>query len=233
MDRPLKLAVLQPSYLPWLGYLEQIAATDIFVFYDDVQYDKNGWRNRNRIRTDAPQGWSWLTVPVRLPASFPRILDVEIDSRTSWRRKHAGALRAAYARAPHADFIEKYFGGFFEPRESERELLADVAIESVERLMRGFGIETALHRSSTLGIDGDRNTRLLNICKYFRATTYLSGAAARAYLDVGLFEREGIAVEFQDYEPAPYEQTRSPFISHLSAIDALANLGPQAGALLR
>ena len=98
------VVVLQPGYLPWLGFFDQMRRADVFVYYDDVQYDKHGWRNRNRIKTqDGPQ---WLTVPVRHGGQgFPRIIDVEIDGRTPWARKHVASVRQAYARAP---FLQRY-----------------------------------------------------------------------------------------------------------------------------
>ncbi|MBV8723310.1 MAG: WbqC family protein [Candidatus Eremiobacteraeota bacterium] len=219
-----RLAVLQPSYLPWLGHLEQIGTSDVFVFYDDVQFDKNGWRNRNRIRTESKEGWSWLTLPVLHDEHFPPIDRVRIDARMPWRRKHRRALEAAYARAPHRELLsclDSLFAG-------ESENLADVAIASTRALLDALDIATPLYRSSELGIGGDRNERLLNLCKHFGATHYYSGAAARAYLDVALFEREGITVEWQDYQHPAYEQVREPFVSHLSAIDALLCVGTDA-----
>ncbi|MDE2571910.1 MAG: WbqC family protein [bacterium] len=226
-----RLVVLQPSYLPWLGYLEQIARADAFVFYDDVQFDRHGWRNRNRIRTAGQEGWSWLTIPVRLETDFPSILDVTIDARAPWRRKHRHALQLAYGRAGHLELIERYFGTLFAGDEAR---LVEVAIESVRALATAFGLDTPFYRSSELGITGDRSTRLLELCRYFGATRYLSGSAARSYLDVGLFESQGIAVEWQEYAHPVYRQCHEPFVSHLSAVDALLSLGvEEARALLR
>ena len=175
----MRVAVLQPSYLPWLGYLEQISLADAFVFYDDVQFDKGGWRNRNRIRTIGEQGWSWLTLPIQLKTHFPPINEVAIDARVPWRRKHLATIRHAYAHAPHVAELDQFFGDFFEDGEAS---LAGVAIESIRRLMAAFGLTTPLYRSSELGIDGNRNERLLRICKTLGADRYLSGAAARSYL---------------------------------------------------
>lgn len=223
------LAVLQPSYLPWLGALEQIARSDVFVFYDDVQFDKNGWRNRNRIRTASAEGWSWLTVPVRLDEHFPRICSVKADARAPWRRKHERTIRAEYARAPHLEVFDEFFPEFFAGTE---ELLADIAIRSTTCLMEAFGITTPWLRSSEMTIEGDRNARLIAICEQLGATDYYSGAAAQAYLDVRAFEARGIRVRFQEYRHPEYLQTREPFISHLSALDALLNLGTGARDLL-
>lgn len=215
----MRIAVLQPSYLPWLGYLDQIASCDAFVFYDDVQYDKNGWRNRNRIRV--ANGWSWLTIPV-LAAGFPVIKDVAIDERVPWRRKHLASLRNAYARAPYFELLDTFISPLYQ---SGDEFLCNVAVESVHLLMKAFGITTPTFRSSQLNVEGDRNSRLLNLCAYFGANEYLSGVAAQVYLDVELFQQKGVRVIWQDFQHPVYEQQYQPFISHLSAIDALLNAG--------
>ena len=225
----MRVAVLQPSYLPWLGYLDQIARADLFVFYDDVQYDKHGWRNRNRIRVANRQGWSWLTVPVRLETPFPRLLDVSTDERVPWRRKHRATIAAAYARAPYYHLLDEFFGDTFASNEVN---LVEIAIRTVGAFTQAFDIATPLHRSSKLGIDGQRSERLLNICKYFGASHYLSGSAARAYLDVALFETNGVTVEWQDYDHPVYLQRHAPFVSHLSALDALLCVGPDARRFL-
>lgn len=217
-----RVAVLQPSYLPWLGYLHQLASCDAFVFYDDVQYDKNGWRNRNRIRTASDEGWSWLTIPV-LVAGYPRINEVTIDDRTPWRRKHLTALRHAYSRARHYELFDEHIAPLYD-RKDDR--LSETAIESIRLLARAFGITTQTFRSSELNVTGDRNTRLLAICRHFGADEYLSGIAAQSYLDVGLFENSGIRVLWQEFQHPVYEQQFPGFVSHLSALDALLNAGP-------
>lgn len=215
------VAVLQPSYLPWLGALEQIARADVFVFYDDVQFDKNGWRNRNRIRTHGDPGWSWLTVPVKLPHAFPPLGEVEIDARVPWGRKHRRTLEMAYASAPHRAELERFVPLF----ESTTTSLLELAMQSTRMLAEVLGLTRSIMRSSQLGIAGERSARLLEICKSLGATDYYSGKAAEDYLDVALFEREGIRVAFQDFVHPVYEQCHKPFISHLSAIDALLCAG--------
>lgn len=201
-----------------------MASCDAFVFYDDVQYDKNGWRNRNRIRTASAQGWAWLTIPV-LASGFPPINRVRIDERTPWRRKHMSSIRLAYGRARHYDLFDEHIAPLFE---SPDDGLAQTAIGSVKRLAGAFRITTQTFRSSELNVGGDRNSRLLEICRHFGADEYLSGVAAQAYLDIGLFEKAGIRVLWQDFQHPVYEQQFSGFVSHLSALDALLNAGPLA-----
>jgi len=216
--------VLQPGYLPWLGFFDQLHRSDIFVYYDDVQYDKHGWRNRNRIKTQT--GPLWLTVPVRHRGEgLPRIVDVEIDARIPWARKHVASIRQAYARAP---FVARYLPALEEVLERKWERLVDLDIACAALIAQWFGLRRRVERSSTLGIEGSRSERLVNICQYFGATTYLSGDAAKGYLDVELFTQHGIQVEWQRYVHPAYPQLHGEFVPYLSALDLLLNCGDEA-----
>ena len=226
----MRIAILQPSYLPWLGYLDQIACVDAFVFYDDVQYDSGGWRNRNRIRTAAPEGWSWLTIPVSHDGFPARLDEVAIDEHRDWRGKHRKAIHNAYARAQHAGMIDEFLGPVLDGARTNR--LIDVSIASVRTLTSAFGIRTRMYRSSELGVGGGRNSRLIDICRVLGADQYLSGDAARSYLDVAAFASAGIGVLWQNYRHPTYPQVYRPFISHLSALDALLNVGPAAASFV-
>ncbi len=223
------VAILQPGYLPWLGFFDQMARADVFVYYDDVQYDKHGWRNRNRIKV--PGGAAWLTVPVlHKGLDKPRIDEILVDDSRDWKRKHLMTLRQAYARAPAAGTclaeLEALLAG-------EWRLLAELDI-AVAALMCGWlGIRTRTVRSSQLGIGGGRSERLLNICRHFDATTYFSGASARDYLDTGLFEAQGVRVEWQAYEHPVYSQQHGPFLPCLSALDLVLNEGTRSADLFR
>jgi hypothetical protein len=223
-SRGATVVVLQPGYLPWLGFFDQMRRADVFVYYDDAQYDKHGWRNRNRIKTHS--GPLWLTVPVRHSgAVLPKILDVEIDRRTPWARKHVTSVRQAYARAP---FLHRYLPEFEALLEREWTRLVDLDLACVDLMSRWFGVRPHVERSSSLGIGGERSERLVNICQRFGAATYVSGDAAQAYLDVELFERHGIAVEWQRYGHPTYPQLHGAFVPYLSALDLLLNCGEEA-----
>ena len=216
--------VLQPGYLPWLGFFDQLHRSDVFVYYDDVQYDKHGWRNRNRIKTQS--GPLWLTVPVRHgSAGFPRILDVEIDTRTPWARKHVESIRQAYARAP---FLAAYIPALEELLHRKWERLVDLDIACTGLMAEWFGLRRRIERSSTLEVGGDRSERLVNICRHLGASRYVSGDSARSYLDVPLFERHGILVEWQQYTHPVYPQLHGGFVSHMSALDLFLNCGERA-----
>jgi hypothetical protein len=221
------VVVLQPGYLPWLGFFDQLHRSDVFVYYDDVQYDKHGWRNRNRIKTQS--GPLWLTVPVRHSGKgLPRILDVEIDARTPWARKHVASIRQAYADAP---FLRRYMPPLEELLLRKWERLVDLDIACVDLLAGWLGLRRRIERSSALGIGGERSERLLNICRHFGASTYLSGDAAQAYLDVPLFERHGIAVEWQRFTHPAYPQLHGEFVPFLSALDLVLNCGDGAALI--
>jgi hypothetical protein len=224
----MRVAILQPGYLPWLGFFDQLRRADVFIYYDDVQYDTHGWRNRNRIKTQ--HGPIWLTVPVRHSGlSRPRILDVEIDSGSTWARKHVASLRQAYAAAP---FVRQYMPALEELLQQPWERLVDLDLAVVDLMAGWLGLRRRIERASALDIGGGQSERLLNICRHFGASTYLSGAAARDYLDVPAFEGHGITVEWQQYEHPVYPQLHGDFVPYLSAIDLLLNCGEDAAGVL-
>lgn len=223
------LVVLQPGFLPWLGFFDQMRRADVFVYYDDVQYDKHGWRNRNRIK--APTGPQWLSVPVRHAGlGKPRILDVEIDNSSAWARKHVGTLRQYYGRAP---FFDRYIEDLELVFTRRWDRLVDLDLALAGRLAEWLEIGTTILRASELKVEGERSERLLALCKRVGASHYLSGNAAQSYLDVDLFERHDIAVAWQDYEHPVYPQLYGEFVPYLSAIDLLMNCGDKSAHILR
>lgn len=219
------VVVLQPGYVPWLGFFDQMRRADQFVYYDDVQFDKHGWRNRNRIK--GPTGPVWLTVPVRHSGRADQlILETEVSDGAPWSKKQIRTIEQLYARAPHR---EPYLSELTAILSRPWRMLIDLDMTIVDLMRQWFGIETPIHRSSQLGIGGGQSERLLNVCRHFGANRYLSGEAARSYLDVGLFERAGVHVDWQSYQHPVYPQLHGPFISHLSALDLVLNVGPESG----
>ena len=228
---PRTCVILQPSYLPWRGVFDQIRRADVYVHYDDVQYDKNGWRNRNRIK--GPNGPFWLTIPVTLPSgsAATRLDAVRIAERSGWARKHWASIESSYRSAPHFEELR----GWLAPRYAvDAVRLVDVTIPLLEECARQLGlVETEFVRSSELGADGERSARLVEICRRVGADRYLSGPSARDYLDVSQFDAAGIDVEFVTYRYAPYAQIHGDYDPQVSIVDTLAMLGPDAARALR
>lgn len=218
------VVVLQPGYLPWLGFFDQMRRADVFVYYDDVAFDKHGWRNRNRIKS--PQGPVWLTVPVLHRARFGQALDeVEIDNRRPWARKHVATIRQLYARA---QYLDRYLPELEELLSRSWPGLVELDIAVAQLLAGWLGLQRRLYRASTLGIPGERSQRLLDICRHFRADRYLSGNAAKAYLDTAMFQAAGITVAWQDYTHPVYPQQHGAFEPYLSVLDLLLNVGGES-----
>jgi hypothetical protein len=217
------LVIEQPSYIPWLGYFDLLAQADVWVWYDDVQYTRRDWRNRNRVDVDGRP--TWLTVPVRSgPRSATRICDVEIDASRPWPRRHLETLRHCYSRAPHFREVIPVVEASLLAGHSH---LAPLVIELNEALCRLLGLTPAFQRSSELeGIEGARQERLLQICRRLRASTYLSGPAAHNYIAPGAFRRAGIELRYIVYQYPPYERGGAPFVPGLSILDALCWMGP-------
>lgn len=216
------IGILQPGYLPWLGFFEQLYRSDVFVIYDDVQYDKNGWRNRNRVKT--ANGIQWLTVPVLLKYNdHPQICEVRIDNNTKWRKKHLETIRQSYARTP---FFKQYFELFESTFTRDWEYLIDLDIHLIKMLAQALGIpEKLMIRSSTLDIEGDRVDRLIKLCNHFGADTFYEGASGINYIDPTEFQQNGIMVQFQEYHHPEYAQLYGDFVPYLSVLDLLFNCG--------
>ena len=223
----MNVVILQPSYIPWRGYFDQIRRADLFIFYDDVQYDKHGWRNRNQIKT--AQGKQWLTVPVHskgVTGGIP-IKDVRIDWCRPWFRSHLKALTSAYQKAPYFKDHLPLLEAFYNRRE---ECLADFTIGTTILLSRELGIaSTRFLRSSELpGVHGARTERLIQILKQVGATHYLSGPAARDYIEREKFDEAGIRLEYMDYDYLEYPQLYPPFDPYVTILDLLFMTGKKA-----
>ena len=216
------IGILQPGYLPWLGFFEQIYKSDVFVIYDDVQYDKEGWRNRNRIKS--ANGIQWLTVPVFIRfEEHPLINNVKINNTVHWRKKHLSSIKQNYSKAP---FFRRYIDIFEEAYSREWEYLVDIDLYFVQKLAECLGMgNKKIVRSSTLNVEGDRIERLIKICKLFEADIFYEGAAGKNYIQEKSFVDQGIRVEYQNYRHPIYSQLYKDFFPFLSVIDLLFNHG--------
>jgi hypothetical protein len=224
--------ILQPSYIPWRGYFHQITKADIFVFYDDVQYDKRGWRNRNRIKT--MHGAQWLTIPVHSHGAqiehIP-INQIRISWERPWNEEHWRTLEHAYHKAPFFSTYAATVQDFFT---SHPDLLADFTIDTTIRIAQLLEItRTRFIRSSNLAVEGRKTDRLINILKLLDIDHYISGPSARDYIEPHKFETAGIDLEFMEYNYPDYPQLYPPFDPQVSILDLLFNTGPEASKYFR
>lgn len=224
----MRLSILQPSYLPWLGFFDQMHRADTFVFLDDVQFTKRDWRNRNKIRT--PNGWAWLTVPVLQKSQFKQLLkDTRIDNSVPWRRKHCEAIRAHYAKAPYFDL---YFPALESVYNKHWGFLLDLCYETLWILQEALGIQVSILKSSEIAIESAKEEKILALCQRLGASHYLTGDASANYLCPEAFDQQGIVLEMQNYRHPSYHQRYSGFVPYLSVIDLLFNEGEQSLAVL-
>lgn len=224
------LVLLQPSYLPWIGMFSQMDQADIFVVYSDVQYTKNDWRNRNRIKT--AQGVQWLTVPV-LKNGFPLIKDVLIDNSDNWKTKHLKSIKQNYSRAPHfGEYISDIERIYLRPWK----YLLDLDMEFILSIQYALGIKVEFKFSSDLSLEGNRIEKLIDCCIKCGATEFLEGHAGKSYLQgegEQLFRERGIKLTYQDYKHPVYTQLYGEFVSHLSVLDLLFNCGKESLDIIR
>lgn len=223
----MNVVILQPSYIPWRGYFHQISKADLFVFYDDVQYDKHGWRNRNQIKT--AQGKQWLTIPVHSTGVTQgvTIKDVKIDWSKPWARNHLKALTISYSKAPH---FKKYLPLLESFYERQDEYIAEFTIETTIILTRELGIHhTRFMRSSELsGIEQQKTDRLIQILEQVGATHYISGPSAKDYIEPEKFFDAHISLEYMQYDYPEYSQLYPPYDPYISILDLLFMTGSQA-----
>lgn len=226
------VAILQSNYIPWKGYFDLIGLADVFILYDIVHYTKNDWRNRNRIRT--PGGTAWLTIPVSTAGRFgQRIDEVEIcDSR--WSTKHWRALEASYGRAPRFAEVSGSFRALYE-RAAEETLLTQINELFLRGLAEMLGLTTQIVRATDDDLPEDRIDRLVTLCARHSARSYLTGPAAKGYLDESRFRAAGIDVQWMDYHGyLEYRQCWAPpFIHEVSLVDLLFAEGRDARRFLK
>lgn len=225
-----RVVIIQSNYIPWKGYFDLLNVADEVVLYDDAQYTIRDWRNRNRIKT--VQGPVWLTIPVRRAGRFgQRIRDARIE-RAQWRAKHWRSLQHSYTRAPFFKeyrhvFEDLYLG-------SADDSLSSVNYSFICAICSILGIQSRVTWSWAYELVDGKTERLVGICEQLGATEYVSGPAARAYLDESLFHKAGIAVRWTDYHGYPeYDQLYPPFEHGVSVLDLLFTLGPRATTAMK
>jgi hypothetical protein len=220
---PRTAAIMQPTWLPYLGYFQLIAAADVFVFLDDVQFARRSWQSRNRILTPAGEE-QMLTVPVKKQPRESLIADIVIDDTQPWRPKHLNAVRHAYAARPH--FAEGY--AFLEDQLARHPggRLADLTCGLIETAADRMGLTTPFIRASALSCPGHRSDHLLALCKAVEADSYLSPTGSADYMEEdGVFAAADFPVRFKPFEMRAYPQGREGFTPYMSFLDAVMNVG--------
>lgn len=220
-----KVIITQSNYIPWKGYFDAFQLVDEVILYDDMQYTKRDWRNRNQIKT--PQGLKWLSIPVGVKGKyFQAIKDTKI-SETKWKEKHWRTLQVNYAKTP---FLKEYQEVFEELYlNCEEEYLSLINYRFLKGINQILGIETPMRFSSDFTLAEGKTERLVDLCKQVGGTDYYTGAAAKNYMDEGLFEQENIKVHYLDYTGYPeYAQLHPPFAHGVTVLDLIFNMGNEA-----
>lgn len=225
-----KVAILQSNYIPWKGYFDLIAAVDEFILYDDMQYTRRDWRNRNQIKT--PQGLQWLTIPVVVKGRYHQSIRETAIQGEEWAAQHWRALIQNYRRAAHFDAVAPWLESLY--ASSPRALLSDVNRVWIEAICRYLGIATKISSSSDFRLVEGKSERLADLCAQAGADVYVSGPAARDYLDESAFTTHRIDVSWFDYNGYPeYPQPWGPFCHSVSVLDLILNCGSDATRYMR
>ncbi len=224
-----RVVILQSNYLPWKGFFDLIRQADLLIFYDDTQYTKNDWRNRNRIKT--PRGVTWMTIPCG-PHHLGRRIDQIRPAHPKWQQSHWDILHQNYRAAPFFSLFRSFFQEFYLGRTWDN--LSELNQYLIVEIARNFlGIQTPFLQSNSLGVEGTREARLVGLLQKVGATHYLSGPTGRAFLRSDPFQEAGIQLEYMDYSHyRPYRQLYPPFVHEVSIVDLLFNEGADAASYL-
>ncbi|QDL54438.1 WbqC family protein [Rhodoferax aquaticus] len=226
----MKVAILQSNYIPWKGYFDLIASVDELIIYDDVQYTRRDWRNRNQIMT--AQGVQWLSIPVQVKGRYEqKIKEVVVDGR-EWYKAHWKTILQNYKRAPFFEEIASWLEPVYSEGRFER--LTDLNRHLIELICRQLAIKTRISNSCDYVLINGKTERLVDLCRQSGANEYISGPSAKSYIDKSLFEHYGIALKWFNYDGYPeYKQQFSGFSHHVSVIDLLFNTGPCASRFMK
>ena len=221
------VCIRQPGYLPFSGFFKKIQSSDIFVYLDDVQFEKNDWDNRNKIRTS--EGSMWLTVPV-LHKFGEKLNEIKNASNEGWNKKHLKSIQINYQKSPYFD---RYWDGIKKILDKKWEKLIDLNFEFIRYFLSELDIKNEIIKSSDLKIEANASEKLLKICQEFNADTYLSGELGKNYLNEKIFQECDIKIVYERYEHPTYFQLYKPFLSNMSIIDLLFNEGDKSSEIIK
>lgn len=219
----MKCAIMQPTYLPWAGYFSLMDAVDIFVIFDDVQFSKGSWHQRNRILHNGKE--QFLTIPIRKKGKSKQLIfEVEIDQTKPWKRKHLETIRQAYGKHPFSEDILPLVTTILEKEYSK---LIEINVTFIQKFTEKLGLSPKILFSSELPVSGKRSEYIVNICEYLQVETYVSPPGAKEYVEEdGLFQNSSIQLKYFEYPEFLYPQKgSSDFIPQLSIVDMVANIG--------
>lgn len=226
-----KIAILQSNYIPWKGYFDIINSVDEFVIYDDAQYTRRDWRNRNYIKTK--NGLKWLTIPVVVKGKYNQKINETRIADNNWASKHWETIKHNYSSAPYfgiyADLLEKTYS-----QALKMELLSDVNGLFINVINSILGIKTLITNTSMYRMEGNKTEKIISICKQANAETYISGPSAKEYISERLFSEANVSIVWIDYNGyAEYYQEHSPFKHTVSIIDVIFNCGKNSPSVMK
>jgi len=225
-----KILILQSNYIPWKGYFDLINMADVFVLYDDMQYTRRDWRNRNKIKTQ--HGLKWLSIPVDVKNKYFQKINETLVADESWSVTHWQIIRNNYAKAPYFKYFKDLFEDFYMNNQEDR--LSVINLRLIEIVNSILGIDTKITWSSDYELVEGKTERLLSICQQAGSDTYISGPAAKDYFDESLAQKMGIKIEWMDYSGySEYSQLYPPFEHRVSILDLIFNAGPNAKKLMK
>ena len=225
-----KIAISQSNYIPWKGYFDLISYVDEFILYDDMQYTRRDWRNRNKIKTS--QGTQWLSVPVKVKGKYhQKINQTEIDG-DKWASMHWKSIKANYQRTPYFAEIAEWLMPLY--LETPHHYLSDLNRKFIDAICMYLSIQTKISNSCDYRLCDGKTERLASLCAQADGTEYVSGPAAKSYLDENIFTHSNVKVTWYDYSNYPeYPQLWQPFVHELSILDMLFNCGPSSYKFLK
>lgn len=226
----MKIAIMQPTYLPWLGYFAMMDQVDEFVFFDSVQFAGRSWQQRNRIKTG--NGEQMLTIPVSKKGKRDQLInEVEIQSEADFAASHIKTISMAYSRAPH---FKEYSPAFFDILNKKHDRLADLTMELITHFHSVLGLQCRFSKSSQMDVSGTKADLLADICQKLGADTYLSAVASRDYIEESTaFQDRNISVLYNEYDHPQYSQLFGDFLPYMAIVDLLFNEGPRSIDIVR
>jgi hypothetical protein len=220
-----KVAILQSNYIPWKGYFDLIRSVDEFILYDEMQYTRRDWRNRNKIKT--PQGAQWLTIAVENKGKYLQKISETLVSDESWQKRHWDSIYYNYAKAKHFKEYADVFNDLY--KSTTTRYLSEINFQFIQVVCKVLGITTKISWSKDYELKDGKTERLVDLCKQSGATEYISGPAAKDYIKPEFFSEAGIKLSYVDYSNyLEYPQLFPPFDHYVSVLDLLFNAGPDS-----